>query len=90
LAQVLVVSGRDIYTIVEVPKLPVPAWSVWYKPKALFMVAKSERRVESLPCLISSAGLRMRVTATANTAKMAITTRSSMRVKALVFIFLDS
>jgi len=81
------VSGREVYTMVDVP-IHLAIWSVWYKPKALFMVARSESLMESLPCLISSAGLRMRVTATANTAKMAITTKSSMRVKAFSFLSL--
>ena len=60
----------------------VSGWSTWRKPRDLLILFKSERRVESLPCLMSSAGFMTRMVAVAMTAMMAITTRSSMRVKA--------
>ena len=47
----------------------------------MFKVARSSIRVVSLDSLMSSTGFKTRTTATASTARMAITTRSSMRVK---------
>ena len=48
---------------------------------AVAMAAKSDIRVESLPCFKSSAGLKTKTTATERTARMAMTMRSSTRVK---------
>src|ERR1035441_10518530 len=54
----------------------------------VFRVAMSEMREESLPSWRSPAGFRVRTTTTARTARMAMTTRSSMRVKPF-FIVLE-
>ena len=58
-------------------------WSVLYEARAVFRVARSEILLESLDCLRSSMGFRTRMTTTARMAMMAMTMRSSTRVKAL-------
>jgi hypothetical protein len=61
------------------------ATSVAYNAKALFIVAKSESRFESLAWRKSSAGFKVKTTTTANTAMIAITTSNSIRVKPFWF-----
>ena len=56
-------------------------WSTWKRLRALWREARSERRLESLDCLRSSAGLRMRVMAVARMAMIPMIMRSSIRVK---------
>ena len=58
---------------------------------ALFKVDMSEMRLESLAWRKSSAGFKLKITTTDKTAMIAITIKSSMRVKPLrsfVFIFI--
>ena len=50
------------------------------KLSAVLIVARSERRLESLACFKSSAGLRVRITITERMATNAKTTNSSIRV----------
>ena len=80
-----VVDGRDTYTTVDVPMNP-DVTSVENKLRAVLIVARSERRLESLACFKSSAGLRVTITTTLKTATMARVTRSSMRVKDFLFL----
>ena len=75
-----VLSAIETYTTVEVP-MKAFELSTSTRPNVLFSIARSERRVESRPALTSSAGLRIKTTAVARTARMAITTRSSIKVK---------
>ena len=86
LEQLEVVDGRDTYTIVDVPMKP-EVTSVENKLRAVLIVARSERRLESRACFKSSAGLRVITTTTERIATRARTTRSSMRVKELRLSF---
>jgi hypothetical protein len=61
--------------------------SIEYNANALSTAAKSEMRVESLAWRKSSAGFRVKTTTTAKMAMIAMTTRSSMRVKPFCFLF---
>ena len=80
------VDGGDTYITVDVPMNP-DVTSVENKLRAVLIVARSERRLESLACFKSSAGLRVTITTTERTATIARVTRSSMRVKELRFLF---
>src|SRR3989344_2285659 len=62
--------------------------SAKYNEIALFKVLTSEILVESRACFKSSAGFKVNMTATASTAMIAITTRSSMRVKPFEFLMI--
>jgi len=75
-----VVDGRDTYTTVDVPMNP-DVTSVENKLRAVLIVARSERRLESLACLSNSAGLRVITTTTERMATNAKTTKSSINVK---------
>ena len=79
-------SGIDTYTIEDVPMKPFTT-SEENKLREVFTVARSERRLESRACLSNSAGLRVITTTTERMATKAKTTRSSMRVKLLLFLF---
>ena len=74
------VDGRDTYTTVDVPMNP-PVTSAEKRFKAVLMVERSDRRLESLACFKSSAGLRVKMTTTLKIATRARTTKSSIRVK---------
>jgi hypothetical protein len=75
-----VVDGRDTYTTVEVPMNP-DVTSVEKRFKAVLIVARSERRLESRACLSNSAGFKVRTTTTLKIATRAKTTNSSINVK---------
>ena len=82
------VDGRDTYTTVDVPIKP-DVTSAENKLRAVLMVERSERRLLSRACLMSSAGLRVKMTTTLKMATRARTTKSSMRVKlSLLFLIL--
>jgi hypothetical protein len=66
---------------VVLPQAEAEKISVAAKDSAVFKVEMSERRLESLDCLRSSAGERVTTTTAAKTATIAITIRSSIRVK---------
>ena len=80
-----VVDGRDTYTTVDVPMNP-DVTSVENKLRAVLIVARSERRLESLACFKSSAGLRVTITTTERIATRAKTTNNSIRVNERRFL----
>lgn len=73
-------DGIDTYTTVDVPMNP-EVTSVEKRFNAVLIVAKSERRLLSLACFKSSAGLRVRMTTTERMATRARTTSNSINVK---------
>jgi hypothetical protein len=82
LAQVVVESGMEIYTKEAVPMDDV-GLVAWKMPKELLSEAKEEILLESLAFFNISLGLRVMMITLIRMAKIAMTMRSSMRVKDL-------
>ena len=84
LAQVEELSGMEIYTMLAVP-MEVVGLVAWKIDKALLMDLRLEILLVSLVCFNISEGFKVMMMILIKRARMAMTMRSSMRVKDLLF-----
>ena len=77
-------SGIDMYTMLAVP-MEVVGLVAWKIDKALFIDLRLEILLVSLVCFNISEGFKVMMMILIKRARMAMTMRSSMRVKDLLF-----
>lgn len=82
LAQVVLVSGNDTYTVFGTPNSKTSGLSITDKPMEVFIILISEILRESRACANNSAGFNDVMAMVARMPITIITTRSSTMVKA--------